>query len=158
MREVGQVIALDNGVATVRFERSSACAKCGKCMMSESQQEMLLKVNNTLKANVGDWVAVELANVSLYRASFVAYGVPTILLILGMIGGYLLNEQLHWLSQSELMACIGGVLLMAIGFLAIRWKEPKRKASGRYNPSMVEYSRPQQPQIEDASEKEDTPK
>lgn len=146
MNEVGQIVALDGRLATVRFERSSACAKCGKCMMSESQSEMLLTIKNTLHGKVGDWVEVEMASTNLYRASFIAYGVPTLALLAGLAGGYLLNEQVHWLAESELMACIGGILLLAIAFLGIRLFEPKRKASGRYTPRMLDFSHPPAPE------------
>ena len=45
--EIGQVIALANGKATVVFDRRSACAQCGACgLMAENQK----KVSITLPA------------------------------------------------------------------------------------------------------------
>ena len=45
----GTVVALEDGMAVVRFERSSMCAHCGACMAA-GEHEMEARVQNRLCA------------------------------------------------------------------------------------------------------------
>ena len=137
MREIGQVVSVGEGMALVRFERSSACKKCGACMMSQSQQEMLLNTKNTLGASEGDWVQVDIESPALIRASLISYIFPLLMLVIGLLTGYLLNEAVHILANSEIAACVLGLLFVAGAYYGIRLFEPRLKKSRVYAPRMV---------------------
>ncbi|MGI5907610.1 MAG: SoxR reducing system RseC family protein [Christensenellales bacterium] len=137
MREIGQVVSIDEGMALVRFERSSACKKCGACMMSRSQQEMLLNTKNTLGASEGDWVQVDIESPALIRASLISYIFPLLMLVAGLVIGYFLNEAVHILANSEIAACVLGLLFVAGAYNGIRLFEPRLKKSRLYTPRMV---------------------
>ena len=60
MTETGTVIKCKNDYAMVRIGRNSACASCGKCGMTENQKHVDFYVKNTLDAQVGDRVELDI--------------------------------------------------------------------------------------------------
>lgn len=138
MKEVGQVVLLEDSIATVRFERSSACKDCGACMMSESQKEMLLKVSNTLNAKENEWVKVELESPMLIKASLITYIFPLFLLIIGAAVGYFLNEAIGIMAESQTMAAIMALVFVALSFVIIHMLESKFKKNKGFSPQMVQ--------------------
>ena len=97
----GKVLALKGELAVVRFVRSDACGHCNACFHLGSN-EADLEIQNTLDAQVGDVVAIELRGKSMVRASLLLYGVP----LLGLLLGVLIGSQ--W---GDLYAAAGGLLL-----------------------------------------------
>ncbi len=58
--EYGQVVKISGSVAHVKFQRSAACGRCKACGMLAAQNEIIVQVENTLGADVGDNVAVSI--------------------------------------------------------------------------------------------------
>lgn len=137
MREIGQVVSAKGGMAQVRFERSSACKKCGACMMSQSQQEMILNTENTLAASEGEWVQVDIESPMLIKASLITYIFPLLMLIIGLVLGYFINQAVHIFDNSEIAACILGLLLVVAAYYSIHLLEPRFRKNKRYAPQMV---------------------
>lgn len=157
MKEVGQVTAIDGGTARIRFKRSSACQKCGACMMSQSQQEMFLNVENTLQAAEGDWVKVDIESPMLIKASLITYIFPLVMLILGLVAGYFLNEAAHITANSEVVAAIGGLLFVAVSYGVIRLLEPRFRKTRGFTPRMIERAEePPELQIENGEDTQNT--
>ncbi|MFZ5974571.1 MAG: SoxR reducing system RseC family protein [Bacillota bacterium] len=137
MKEIGQVISTENGMARVRFERSSACKDCGACMMSQSQKEMILNTENTLHASVGDWVQVDIESPALIKASLISYIFPLSMLIVGLVLGYFINQAVHIFNNSEIAASILGLLFVVAAYYSIRLLEPKFRKNKGFVPKMV---------------------
>lgn len=131
MRETGQIVSIENGVAKVRFERSEACQKCRACDFGK--KDMFLQVPAPEKAQAGDWLQVELEGHNVVLASAIAYGIPLVGLLAGIALGYWLAPD----GQSDLYALLGGVVLMGLGFLWIALTEKKRKSKPSYMPRVV---------------------
>lgn len=137
MKEIGQVISAEDGFASVQFERSSACKECGACMMSQSQKEMVLNTENTLNAGVGDWVQVDIESPMLIKASLITYIFPLLMLIAGLVLGYFINQAAHIFDNSEIAACILGLLFVVAAYYSIRLLEPKFRKNRGFAPKMV---------------------
>jgi sigma-E factor negative regulatory protein RseC len=137
MKEIGQVLSTENGMARVRFERSSACKDCGACMMSQSQKEMDLSTENTLNASVGDWVQVDIESPMLIKASLISYIFPLLMLIIGLVLGYFINQAVHIFDNSEIAACILGLLFVVAAYYSIRLLEPRLRKNKGFAPKMV---------------------
>ena len=137
MKEIGQVISIGDNTALVRFERSSACQKCGACMMSQSQKEMLLNTENTLGASEGDWVQVDIESPVIIRASLISYIFPLLMLIAGLVIGYFLNEAVRIFDNSEIAASILGILFVAGAYFGIRLLEPRLRKNRGFAPKMI---------------------
>ena len=82
----GTVVALCGDRAVIRFSRSPMCRHCGACFAA-GETEMETSVENTLRAEVGERVAVELPPRRLLKASVLAYALPLAALLLGLLLG-----------------------------------------------------------------------
>lgn len=124
MREIGQVIKIENGYAKVQIKRTEACAKCGACDMGKSKSiEFLAK--NSISAKVGDKVEIETQTANVLKASFIMYGVPLIFFLIGTLLGYYIANILGMFQWSNLIGFITGVVLTLISYLLIKKNESK---------------------------------
>ena len=123
----GTGVALEDGMAVVRFERSSMCAHCGACMAA-GEHEMEARVQNRLGAAVGDRVRVELPGRVIAGASLVAYLVPLAALLLGVLVGSLF---------SELAAIVAGLCCCAAAYLLLRVLDRRFARMQALQPRMI---------------------
>ena len=136
MLESGIVMQIKDKTMVVEFERSEMCAKCGACQHGQ-KQAMLMEVQRIGDAAIGDRVQVQLAEKTLRKASFIAYGIPLLMLIAGLLGGTYLAEWLKLPGNAEHYAALLGLILAALSFLMIRLTERRRGESGVYAPQVV---------------------
>lgn len=94
--------------ATVRFDRRSACDKCHMCATTKDGMKVEVVVENTLGANVGDYVEVEMGEKYVLTAAAIVYVIPLVLIGAGIGIGTLINE----LAQA--LFALGGLI---IGFV-----------------------------------------
>ena len=76
MREVGLVTKLKGEFASVRIGRHSACGSCGKCGMSQNQKHVDFFVKNSLNAQPGDRVVLDIKDANTLKLALVAYVIP----------------------------------------------------------------------------------
>lgn len=122
---------MDEDLMTVAFERSPMCEKCGACEMANEQMRMQLK--RAKGAEVGDEVQINLKSGTVLKAAFITYGIPLIMMILGLVIG----NSLPLPGNKDVYAIACGVLLAGLAFLVIRLTEPRRRREGTYTPEVV---------------------
>ncbi len=124
---IGLVTAVSDGTAQIHFLRGSACAHCGACLtVGESEMEVTLP--NTLGAKQGDRVVVDLSPKRVIQASLLAYAVPLLLLI----GGVLIGSRIaDWAGLAL------GIAACGIGYLILRIVEKKSKKKNSFQPRMT---------------------
>lgn len=132
MRQTGRVVALsgDMETATVRFTRSDACGQCTACFrLGEAEAD--IELANTLHAQVGDVVYIELHERAVLQASAILYGIPVCALVLGA-----------WLGSrlGDLYAALGGLLFAALSYFVLHAFEPKFGKMGRFRPRMTGFA------------------
>ena len=127
VRHTGTVSAVDRGMAVVRFTRTSACKHCGACLTAGDQQ-MEVRVKDTLGVKPGDCVEVTLAAKKMLTASALCYLMPLGGLLAGVLTGSLI---------SELWALILGVALMACCFLVLWLLDRHFRKDKRFVPQLV---------------------
>lgn len=108
MTERGVVSKIKGNKATVRFDRRSACDKCHMCATTKDGMKVEVVVENTLGANVGDFVEVEMGEKYVLTAAAIVYVIPLVLIGAGIGIGTLINE----LAQA--LFALGGLI---IGFV-----------------------------------------
>ena len=108
MTERGVVAKIKGNKATVRFDRRSACDKCHMCATTKDGMKVEVVVENTLGANVGDFVEVEMGEKYVLTAAAIVYVIPLVLIGAGIGIGTLINE----LAQA--LFALGGLI---IGFV-----------------------------------------
>jgi sigma-E factor negative regulatory protein RseC len=134
MREKGEVVDVTGTIAKVRFIRTSACGKCNACGFKNNQNEVVIETENKLHARVHDRVEIQIASGSIIKASAYAYVFPLVMLIIGLVAGYMLGNALNIFGNPEIFSAICGIVLTAAAFLVIKLTEPaiKRKMHNRF--------------------------
>ena len=89
MLRSGKVVAAENGVLEVCFERPEACAHCGQC--AGQKKETLVKVPGD--APVGRWIDVDMPEGQVLKASMLAYVMPLLMLLGGLALGSVIFEN-----------------------------------------------------------------
>lgn len=128
MTERGVVAKIKGNKATVRFDRRSACDKCHMCATTKDGMKVEVVVENTLGANVGDFVEVEMGEKYVLTAAAIVYVIPLVLIGAGIGIGTLINE----LAQA-LLALAGLVVGFVIAILLDRLVIRKKKG---FTPTM----------------------
>jgi sigma-E factor negative regulatory protein RseC len=124
LTEYGQVVDVRGGVAQVKFTRTSACGKCHACGMLSTQNEIVVQVNNDYNAAVGDLVGVSIRMKKAMRASVLAYVFPLIMLILGVLFGWLLTEQWHVFENADTTMAISAIIFAVLSFFLLKLAAP----------------------------------
>ena len=124
---IGLVTSVSDGTAQIRFLRGSACAHCGACL-TVGDSEMEISLPNTLGAKEGDRVAVDLSPKRVVQASLIAYAVPLVLLITGVIIG---SRFADWMGLAL------GLVACGISYLILRFVEKKSAKSKSFQPRMT---------------------
>ena len=110
-----------NGKAEVAVTRGTACgSNCGNCESCIYQNELHTEAINKIGAAKGQKVVLESRSALIYRAEFLVYILPMLMLVLGYVLAYTLGagEGLCILSG------FGG-LLLAVCVLVISQKNKK---------------------------------
>lgn len=127
------VVRVEPGLAWVRTRgRQSACGACERkeaCavassgdLLNGSDDGQLLCLANTIHAQPGDHVLVQIEGGAVWRAAWRAYGWPLLLALLAAI-------FLKYLTGSELLAGIGVLLGLLAGFYQLKGRGLDSKQS-----------------------------
>ncbi len=124
LTEYGQVVEIKDGVAHVKFMRTSACGKCHACGMLSTQNEIVVQVNNEYDAAVGDLVAVSIRMKKAMRASVLAYVFPLVMLILGVFFGWLLSAQWQVFANTDTAMALCAIIFAVLSFFLLKLAAP----------------------------------
>lgn len=133
MAEKGQVVEVKDNLAVVKMARTDACAKCGACKHGMAENEMLIEAINMCKADIGDWVEIDLESRDFLKAMGIMYGIPLICLMFGFVLGY---NGFKSISYNEIIGFFLGVVFMFLSYLWIKHKEPYWKTQN-FSPMAV---------------------
>ena len=112
----GRIVAIDPEITTIEIVAESACASChakGICGLGEEKVKLIdVRTSAWHPHQVGDEVEVVLKKAMGYKAVFIAYGMPLVVLFVTMM-------ILNGLGVGELWAGIGSLLAVAVCYLVI---------------------------------------
>ena len=123
--------------AVVKLQRSSGCEACearGSCH-AEGDKNMLVEVENELRAKEGDTVEVSMPTRSVAKVALVVYLGPVVALIAGAFAGDALGRSLQ--LDSPLAPVIGGLVLLAASLLALKGFDRFARSRPEYHPHMT---------------------
>ena len=122
MKKEATVVS-EGGKLYAEIVRSEACQQCRMCSFGKKERMLYKLPEGTY--SVGDSVTIELEDRTLTKAVLLAYGMPFIALMAGLILGYLIFD-------SELMQVLSALLFLACGLVYLWKTEKKRRESGAY--------------------------
>lgn len=135
MNQQGYIIEIvDEKTAKLKMQRHSACASCGKCVTSSEKKDIIVEVDNTIGAKVGDHVEVNMETVNVLKATAIAYLIPLVALLVGTIGTYFALDAIGMGSNVEMISGAVGILLMLATFLVLKKNDKKFRDSKEYIP------------------------
>jgi len=122
--------------AIVRVRKSSACKHCSsKDSCSISDRDMLVEVDNDLKAKVGDHVEISVPEGTLLKISALVYLFPIVALIIGAFLGDFLAKHLQ--TDSSRTSIIVGFIFLGISFFGLKIFERTKRSGDSYYPRMT---------------------
>ena len=132
MERLGEVTKVDGKWLEITFCRPADCEKCRACHGGQKSTVLRLKG----EAKVGDYAVVSMPEDMIYRASAVAYALP----LVGLVTGMMLGEALVP-TVNSVGGIVGGLVGLAIPAAVIRLTEGKRQSGGKYQPELVRIIR-----------------
>lgn len=137
MNELGNVVALDGSYAIVNIKRNSACGSCKACELGTSNKgEININIENTLGAQVGDQVKVQMETPDILKAAFLVYMIPLLALLAGVTITYLIGNAIG--RTNELLMILIGFAAMGGSLLYVRKKDKQLKKTNKFEPIMTE--------------------
>jgi sigma-E factor negative regulatory protein RseC len=136
MNQIGKIISIEDKMATVELERSSACAKCGICHLGETQI-LHIDVENSINAQVGQRVLIAVGQGSVLKASSILYLIPLLALVGGIGLAYLLEVFIGLPGNVDWWGIGIGLTLFFLAYVIIRLQEPALRSNPAYAPRML---------------------
>ena len=126
------VIESADGLVTIEFERSTACKEgCKGCGVCDSSGRMIqIETRNTLGAQKGDRVVVEMSAHAFRLATLILYVAPLVAFMAALLISF-------WLGVSELLQGVLALGATALVFLTIRLMENKIKDKSIFTPKII---------------------
>lgn len=112
----GRIVAIDPDITTIEIIAESACASChakGLCGLGEEKvKQVQVRTSAWNPHNVGDEVEVVLKKSMGYKAVFIAYGLPLVVLFVALM-------LLGALGVGELWAGLGALGAVAVCYFVL---------------------------------------
>ena len=128
MRQPGEITRVQNGRIQVTFCRPEACAACGACEGGKKEHAIWVQG----EGRVGDIAVVEMPDRMVAKASLLAYGLPLVCLLAGMILGSAIT------GGKDAGVIIGAAAGLAAGLLTLKLTEKRRTNRKEWTPRVVE--------------------
>lgn len=133
MKEQGKVLEIKGDNAVVGFTRSKACEGCNACRLS-GKDDMVVSIKNTLGAQKGDVIEVELEAKRLLSAGMWAYLFPLVMIFIGLGIGYAAGDALG--INTDVLAAICALAMLGVSFIALKLMNKRFAAKSGYSPVM----------------------
>lgn len=113
MEETGKIVELNGNRAKIEINTSGGCAQCGQAHVCNplGQNKKVIELKNTINAQVGDWVKIEIKEKNRIVSILVVFGIPIFLFLIGVIIG-------HQISGDKMSAILGGLGLILAFLIA----------------------------------------
>ncbi len=124
--------------AWVKTVRSSECESCeakDSCHESDNEKEIIVQVENTINAGIGDRVIIGFRTAQLLQLTFMLYVFPIILLIAGAAAGQIAAPIIH--TNQSITSLFSGFVCFAIAFMIIRKLNDKLATQKKYMPFTI---------------------
>jgi sigma-E factor negative regulatory protein RseC len=115
MEEIGKVIEIIGDSLKIEITPSGGCSQCSQVNVCNpfGQNKKVIELENTINAQVGDSIRLEIKEKNRILSLALLFGLPTVLFVVGVIIGQIVGGD-------KISAILGGVgLLLAFLILII---------------------------------------
>ena len=134
MKQSGIIVSVDEDRARVMLRRQSFCGDCKACKLGRDDMNMEINAINSVNAKIGDRVEIDMDHRNVLVAAFIAYVLPLFALIGGIFIGNTVLGKIGMVEYREIGSGLFGLLLTAITFIIIKFKEKSFKSNKRFIP------------------------
>jgi sigma-E factor negative regulatory protein RseC len=132
MVERARVVDITNNVAKLEIRRASGCGdKCSTCKGGCSSDNTYVEAVNSIGAEKGDFVEVELNTKTFLTAVVLTYGLPLIMLFIGIFTGSTLLRSFGIEVNGDLAGIVLGFGLMALSYLILSLNDKRYNKNGK---------------------------
>jgi sigma-E factor negative regulatory protein RseC len=118
MKQTGTVQSVRGPYVDVLVKRPDACHGCGACKLANDEPR-IVAARNDVGALAGDTVEIELSGDILMRAVGLAYGVPLVMFMLGLLLGEPIARRIGLAVNPSLASAITAFIFLAAGYYLI---------------------------------------
>ncbi|GMR05124.1 MAG: SoxR reducing system RseC family protein [Thermodesulfobacteriota bacterium] len=106
----------------VKIQKASSCDSCAskKACKPVGESDMLIEVENTVGAKVGQQVIFTVGSGSMFKAGVLFYLVPLLSFIAGVVLGQTVATKIFPNENADLLAGVFGVILLVLSFVALK--------------------------------------
>jgi sigma-E factor negative regulatory protein RseC len=122
MKEKGSVVEIVNSTAKVSLNANEACKTCSASHFCRpSGNARVIEAENIIGARIGDQVYIKISAHAGFIASFVLFGIPIILGLIGLVFGSQFSDT-HSILYGTVGLCLG-LLIAKIANNILRKKQ-----------------------------------
>jgi len=118
MKQTGTVQSVHGPYVDVLVKRPDACHGCGACKLANDEARVV-RARNDVGASAGDTVEIELSGDTLMRAVGLAYGVPLVMFMLGLLLGEPIAKRIGLAVNPSLASAAMAFVFLAAGYYVI---------------------------------------
>ncbi len=116
MEQEGVVKKINSNMATVAFIKKSGCGgACSSCKGGCPKDTILMDIENTADAKIGEKVIVEIENDTFKRLTFLAYVFPSIITLIALSISMVIFKANNF-KYYELYSVIVAIIAMVLSF------------------------------------------
>ena len=131
--EEGIVTEVKNGIATVSVINSDSCEECSAKIFCHTENNIRnVTAKDPYGVKAGDKVQISIKGRNVVAASFLLYGLPLVLLIVGIFVG--MN---HFKDNSELISACIGLSLVGFYFLSLYLLSYYKRNKNKFLPRII---------------------
>ncbi len=138
MEELGKVISVKGSKAKVLINRHAACGECGACQIGKEKMTMETLADNKINAKPGDDVMVYMKFINVMVATGIAYGIPFLFFIVGILVGWFLAPLTHF--DQVIFSFLCGIILLLVSYGIIYLSEKMGWLRLKFQPIITKHA------------------
>lgn len=112
MRTKGLVISNADNRSEILVYRSEACGSCSSCGGCGDSTPSTVWIENSLNAQPGQMVTVEMDNAAFIKNTIKMYFIPMLMFVVGLLATHFIQESMG--QVNEVITLFGGLIAMSI--------------------------------------------
>jgi len=140
MRECGRVIEAYGNVAKVEVFRRDECERCKACGFG-SRDRIVAVATNTVGAEKGDEVVLELEGTQVVRAAVIVYLIPLVFLLIGLYLGTVFASFIDRRDMAQILAAVFGFGFLGLSYAGVAVYS-RRPAISQYRARVIRILAP----------------